>query len=117
MHRVLLAQAVLAGMLVIVSTADAGGGGGSSGGRGGDSSMNPFTGDSYAYFNCGHNLGEQGMIIPGRPNPQSPEEKARRAANPPAPTRTCVPSQVLNGSRNEQTGTDGQARAATSAKP
>jgi len=38
--------------------------------------MNPYTGDSYAYFNCGHNFGEEGMILPGRPNPQSPEEKA-----------------------------------------
>jgi hypothetical protein len=35
------------------------------GGRGGDSSMNPFTGDSYAYFNGGHNLGEKAMIRPG----------------------------------------------------
>lgn len=42
------------------------------GGRGGDSSMNPYTGDSYAYFNGGHNLGEEGMNIPWRkPVPQS----------------------------------------------
>jgi len=39
------------------------------GGRGGDSSMNPFTGDSYAYFHGGHNLGEQGMNIPWRSQP------------------------------------------------
>jgi len=64
--------------------------------------MNPYTGDSYAYFNCGHNLGEEGMILPGRPNPQSPEEKARRAANPLASKRTCVPSNIGNDSRNEQ---------------
>lgn len=30
----------------------------------GDSSMNPYTGDSYRYF-YGHNLGEQGTIRPG----------------------------------------------------
>src|SRR5436309_4740308 len=42
------------------------------GGRGGDSSMNPYTGDSYAYFHGGHNLGEEGMNIPWRkPVPQS----------------------------------------------
>jgi hypothetical protein len=35
------------------------------GGGGGDSSMNPFTGDSYAYFHGGHNLGEGAMIRPG----------------------------------------------------
>lgn len=84
---------------VAVSAASAGGGGGGggfSGGDSGDSSMNPFTGDSYAYFHCGHNLGEQGMIVPGRPNPQSPEEKARRAANPPAQAGTCVPSDPAN---------------------
>jgi hypothetical protein len=34
------------------------------GGDNGDSSMNPFTGDSYAYFHGGHNLGEQGTIFP-----------------------------------------------------
>ena len=44
----------------------AGGGGRSGGGDSGDSSMNPFTGDSYAYFHGGHNLGEEGMIVPGR---------------------------------------------------
>jgi hypothetical protein len=31
----------------------------------GDSSMNPYTGDSYAYFHGGHNLGEGAMIRPG----------------------------------------------------
>ena len=36
------------------------------GGDSGDSSMNPFTGDSYAYFHGGHNLGEQGTIRPNR---------------------------------------------------
>lgn len=47
-------------------SAVAGGGGGRGGGDSGDSSMNPFTGDSYAYFHGGHNLGEQGTIFPGR---------------------------------------------------
>jgi hypothetical protein len=97
---------VAAASAVVVSAASAhgGGGGGFSGGDSGDSSMNPFTGDSYAYFHCGHNLGEQGMIVPGRPNPQSPEEKARRAANPPAQAGTCVPSDTTNanGARNRQ---------------
>ena len=27
-----------------------------------DSSMNPFTGDSYRYFNGGHNLGQPGQV-------------------------------------------------------
>jgi hypothetical protein len=39
------------------------------GGDNGDNSMNPFTGDSYAYFHGGHNLGEQGTIRPDRPPP------------------------------------------------
>jgi hypothetical protein len=39
------------------------------GGDSGDSSMNPFTGDSYAYFHGGHNLGEQGTIRPDRAPP------------------------------------------------
>jgi hypothetical protein len=90
--------------VVSVASAGGGGGGGFSGGDSGDSSMNAFTGDSYAYFHCGHNLGEEGMIVPGRPNPQSPEEKARRAANPPAQAGTCVPSDTTNanGARNSQ---------------
>ncbi len=53
-----------------VAVAHGGGGGGFSGGDSGDSSMNPFTGDSYAYFHGGHNLGEQGTIRPNRPNPR-----------------------------------------------
>jgi hypothetical protein len=57
---------VVLGVGLCASTSAFGGGG-----RGGDSSMNPFTGDSYAYFNGGHNLGEQAMIIPWRSPPQS----------------------------------------------
>jgi hypothetical protein len=52
---------VLVLVMLVSGSAVAGGGG-----RGGDSSMNPFTGDSYAYFHGGHNLGEEGMILPGR---------------------------------------------------
>jgi hypothetical protein len=101
-HRVwqLLVAIAVAGAGPVAAAG--GGGGGFSGGDSGDSSMNPFTGDSYAYFHCGHNLGEEGMIVPGRPNPQSPEERARRAANPPAQTGTCVPSQTTNGMRDDQ---------------
>ena len=36
------------------------------GAHNGDSSMNPFTGDSYSYFHGGHNLGEPAMVIPWR---------------------------------------------------
>jgi hypothetical protein len=60
------------------------------GGDSGDSSMNPFTGDSYAYFHGGHNLGEQGTIFPDhayrRPPGKAQEPKAARkpASGPPA---------------------------------
>jgi hypothetical protein len=103
-HRVwqLLVASALAGAASVAGAGGGGGGGGFSGGDSGDSSMNPFTGDSYAYFHCGHNLGEEGMIVPGRPNPQSPEERARRASSPPTQARTCVPSQTTNGMRDSQ---------------
>jgi hypothetical protein len=105
-----LGQVIVACMLMaIVTPASAGGGGGFSGDSG-DSSMNPFTGDSYAYFNCGHNLGEEGMIVPGRPNPQSPEEKARRAANPPPRNHTCVPGQNASPPAKSSHGEPGNAR-------
>ncbi|HTL77010.1 MAG TPA: hypothetical protein VL654_11860 [Casimicrobiaceae bacterium] len=59
--------------------------GGRGGGDSGDSSMNPFTGDSYAYFHGGRNLGEQGTIRPNRPNPAwtpgKPADADRAAAN------------------------------------
>lgn len=60
-----LALAVVLGA-TLPASAVAGGGGGRGGGDSGDSSMNPFTGDSYAYFHGGHNLGEQGTLIPWR---------------------------------------------------
>jgi hypothetical protein len=53
------------------------------GGDSGDSSMNPFTGDSYAYFHGGHNLGEQGTIFPDHAYRTTPgkarDSKAARA--------------------------------------
>jgi hypothetical protein len=55
------------------------------GGHGGDSSMNPFTGDSYAYFHGGHNLGEQAMIIPWR----TPVAKAADSGDRSVPNGTA----------------------------
>jgi hypothetical protein len=55
--------AALAAMTIVVSGAALANRGG---GDSGDSSMNPFTGDSYAYFHGGHNLGEEGTIRPNR---------------------------------------------------
>ena len=79
------------------------------GGRGGDSSMNPYTGDSYAYFNGGHNLGEQGMNIPWRtPVPKSADSSDRNvphatmkspATPTTGPTRTF---QSLDTPRDDQ---------------
>src|SRR5690349_18285363 len=63
------------------------------GGGSGDSSMNPFTGDSYAYFHGGHNLGEQGTIFPDHayrtPPGKAQEPKAVRkpASGPQADAR------------------------------
>jgi len=71
--RLLLFVAMTAGMSG-VAMADFGGG------DSGDSSMNPFTGDSYAYFHGGHNLGEQGTI---RPNRVTPPPRAAQDANAP----------------------------------
>ena len=53
------------------------------GGRGGDSSMNPYTGDSYAYFHGGHNVGEQGFNIPWR---KAAPNSAPAASNAPSAT-------------------------------
>jgi hypothetical protein len=55
--RLCLAFALTAGMTGVALAARGGG-------DSGDSSMNPYTGDSYRYF-YGHNLGEQGTIRPG----------------------------------------------------
>jgi len=74
------ALAVVLGASLPGSALAAGRGGGDSG----DSSMNPFTGDSYAYFHNGHNLGEQGMILPGRMAP------AKRASNGAAKSPTAT---------------------------
>jgi hypothetical protein len=89
--RLLLGAALAAGMAGVAS---ANRGGGDSG----DSSMNPFTGDSYAYFHGGHNLGEQGTIFPDhryRTAPRKAEDaKAARApASGPTPD-TAVPPTI-----------------------
>lgn len=86
----LMAAAALSVAMSSVASAHGGGGGGFSGGDSGDSSMNPFTGDSYAYFHGGHNLGEQGTIRPNRPNPrfstgQNPQANAAPNADAKAP--------------------------------
>lgn len=54
------------------------------GGDSGDSSMNPFTGDSYAYFHGGHNLGEQGTIRPNRVPPRRDLTRNPEAPGTPA---------------------------------
>jgi hypothetical protein len=85
------------------------GGGGGRGGDSGDSSMNPFTGDSYAYFHGGHNLGEQGMNIPWRKQvPTSADSSDRNVpnatANSPATTMNGATRkfQSLDTSREDQ---------------
>jgi hypothetical protein len=85
------------------------GGGGGRGGDSGDSSMNPYTGDSYAYFHGGHNLGEQGMNIPWRsPDPKSASSTDRNASNATAKspsTTTSGPTrafQSVDSSRDDQ---------------
>jgi len=55
------------------------------GGDSGDSSMNPFTGDSYAYFHGGHNLGEQGTIRPNRVTARPDASSDRHASRTPSP--------------------------------
>src|SRR6478735_11267115 len=81
--------AVVLGASLTGSALAAGRGGGDSG----DSSMNPFTGDSYAYFHGGHNLGEQGTIFPDHayrtPPGKAQEPKAVRkpASGPQADAR------------------------------
>lgn len=50
---------LLLGALLGASAATTIAGGRGGGGDSGDSSMNPFTGESYRYFNGGHNRGEE----------------------------------------------------------
>jgi len=71
---------VVATIAIGLSSTAAGGGGGR-GGDSGDSSMNPFTGDSYAYFHGGHNLGEEGTIRPNRVSPKPNLTKAPKASD------------------------------------
>ena len=103
----LLSQVVLIAALsaFLPETAIAHGGGG----RGGDSSMNPFTGDSYAYFHGGHNLGEQGMNIPWRtPDPKSADSSDRNVPNATVKSQTTTTTgptrgfQSLDASRGDQ---------------
>lgn len=59
------------------------------GGDSGDSSMNPFTGDSYAYFHNGHNLGEQGTIRPNRVPARRDAAQAAKRPDAPSPSMTA----------------------------
>jgi len=75
--RACLAVAVACGSGVALAAHDSG-----------DSSMNPYTGDSYRYFN-GHNLGEQGTIRPGGAPPATgyqlyPPRRPAASGAPPA---------------------------------
>ncbi|HVO91084.1 MAG TPA: hypothetical protein VMV45_21285 [Casimicrobiaceae bacterium] len=85
----------------------------------GDSSMNPFTGDSYAYFHGGHNAGEQAMIIPGR-TPAAQRSFERRFAQDrlqaqfrsaePAPQDRNAQTPPVNGSGTPATGAPSASR-------
>ena len=61
------------------------------GGDSGDSSMNPITGDSYAYFHGGHNLGEQGTIRPNRVTPRRDAARQAQAPNATSPKAAAAP--------------------------
>lgn len=90
-----------AALALAMSASAAMAGGGHGGGGGGDSSMNPYTGDSYAYFHGGHNLGEQGTIRPGGIPPatgwslwpwRATRNDAPRSAPADAPTGRFAPA-------------------------
>lgn len=110
----ILKRGLLLGKLVVgaalgVSLCGSGIAHGGGGGRGGDSSMNPFTGDSYAYFHGGHNLGEQGMNIPWRtPDPKSADSSDRNVPNATVKSPTTTTNgptrafQSLDTSRDDQ---------------
>ena len=93
LHRLRTFAVVAFASALAVPAAYAGGRGG---GDSGDSSMNPFTGDSYAYFHGGHNLGEQGTIRPNRPNPAwapgKPVDANRAAPNAPRDAQNAPPA-------------------------
>jgi hypothetical protein len=109
--RMVAVVAFTAGASGMSAAHGGGGGGGFSGGDSGDSSMNPFTGDSYAYFHGGHNLGEQGTIRPNRPNPrfstaQTPNPGTAQNPNVNAPATASTAdrqSQNSNAARNDMT--------------
>ena len=103
----LLSQVVLIAALsaFLPETAIAHGGGG----RGGDSSMNPFTGDSYAYFHDGHNLGEQGMNMPWRtPVPESADSSDRNVPNATAKSPSTSANGPIRGFHSLDTSRDDQ---------
>jgi hypothetical protein len=96
-HRKAACIGLACACAIIASTASAGGGGR---GGGGDSSMNPYTGDSWAYFNGGRNLGEQGTIRPGGTPPatgwslwpQKPARNDSKTTSPDSPTARYAPA-------------------------
>ena len=103
--RLVLATAL--GVVLCESGIAHGGGGGRGGG--GDSGMNHYTGDSYAYFHGGHNLGEQGMNIPWRtPDPKSADSSDRYVPNATVKSQTTTTTgptrgfQSLDASRGDQ---------------
>jgi hypothetical protein len=75
----------LIGSLLLLGVLASGSAAAGGGGRGGDSSMNPFTGDSYAYFHGGHNLGEEGSLIPWRTPAAKPSANVSGKASSTAP--------------------------------
>ena len=100
LHLLLTFAVVAFATGVSVPAAHAGGRGG---GDSGDSSMNPFTGDSYAYFHGGHNLGEQGTIRPNRPNPAwtpgKPADANHAAPNAPRDAQDSPPAKSATADR------------------
>ncbi len=107
-----LVQLALVAILesILPGSAIAGGGGG----HGGDSSMNPFTGDSYAYFHGGHNLGEQAMIIPWRaPVAQAAYSDGRRVPNGTAKTPITTTTNGRTAAFRSLDATHGDQRTGT----
>ena len=111
-HR-LIRLALLAGALAFPVVALAGGGHGSNG----DSSNNPFTGDSYAYFHGGHNEGQGAMILPGRAYGAPPTgiqlypPTAREAARSSASANGVNANSAADASRAAATHRDGTERS------
>src|SRR5690349_9514358 len=102
MARVLAATTLAIAMSGVPMAYAGGGGGFSGGGDNGDSSMNPFTGDSYAYFHGGHNLGEQGTIRPNRPNPRFSTAQTPDANAPATASSSEAPATASSGEAQPQ---------------